>query len=134
MPNNNSNKNKKKDLVDLVKGKGLELKQDYSNIKNKSANNSAKKDFPENILIWFIMREFLFYYYNLNNGSNANYVNEIYKIVKHIIPISQYININLEKITEETFTECYKFVDHNNQDKFVETCKKVIKHISDLQK
>ena len=134
MPNNNSNKNKKKELVDLVKGIGLELKQDYSNIKNKSANNLTKEDFPEHILCWFIMREFLFYYYNTNNGSNTNYVNEIYKIVKQIIPISQYININLEKITEETFTKCYKFVDHNNQDKFVEACRKVIKHISDLQK
>ena len=133
MPNNNSNKNKKKELVDLVKGFGLELKQDYSKIKNKSATNLEKEDFPESILQWFIMREFLFYYYNTNNGSNTNYVNEIYKIVKHIIPISQYININLEKILMEVFNNLKPHVEDNNE-KFLEARNNVIQKISNLQK
>ena len=133
MPNNNSNKNKKKELVDLVKGFGLELKQDYSKIKNKSATNLEKEDFPESILQWFIMREFLFYYYNTNNGSNTNYVNEIYKIVKQIIPISQYININLEKIQMEVFNNLKPHVEDNNE-KFLEACNNVKQKISNLQK
>ena len=133
MPNNLFNKNKKEELVDLVKELGKELKQEYSKIKNKSANNSVKKGFPEFILTWFIAREFLFYYYNTNNGSNTNYVNELYKIVKHIIPISQYININLEKIQLEVFNNLKPYVEDNNE-KFLEACNNVKQKISNLQK
>jgi len=138
MPNENNNnkkpKNNKQELINLVKDIGLEVKQSKSVINKKEASKLEKENFPEVVITWFILREFLFYYYNTNNGSNTNYVNELHKIVKHIIPISQYININLDEIIDSTLRECLKFVEDTNNEKYLTACKKVMTKIGSLQK